>query len=359
MVLPNQGLSYNTVNQNKKGLTLDLSRPEGARLALKLAAVSDVVLDNMRPGAMVKLGLGYEALRRERPDIVVATLSSRGATGPETNYLGFATIHQAVGGLAYLSGHPDDHPTHGSAGDADLMNGMSTTFAILAALHHRRQTGEGQFIDYSQCEGVSALIGEAFLEYQMTGQAPERKGNTHPYHAPHAVYRCWGVDRWLALEVHDDEQFAALARIIGRPELAQDLRFAGRASRKQNEAALDEIVGTWIRQRDRDWMVGEFSRAGLYAAPSRDGRDLYADPHLKARGAFVTVNHPELGPLELVGPPFRISGLDLPVRPAPLLGEHNDYVLREILGLGADEVEELRNREIILPRGQEGRHLER
>ena len=359
MVLPNQGLSYNTVNQNKKSLTLDLSRPEGTRLALRLAAVSDVVLDNMRPGAMVKLGLSYEALRQERPDIIVVTLSSRGATGPETNYLGFATIHQAVGGLAYLSGYPDDHPTHGSAGDADLMNGMSTTFAVLAALHHRRRTGEGQFIDYSQCEGVSALIGEAFLEYQMTGQVPERKGNTHPYFAPHAVYRCWGVDRWLALEVHTDEQFAVLARIIGRPELAQDPRFAYRAARKKNEAALDEIVGAWIRLRDRDWMANEFSQAGLFAAPSRDGRDLYADPHLRARGAFVTVNHPELGPLELVGPPFRVSGLDLPVRHAPLLGEHNDYVLRELLGLSAGEVEDLRKKEIVLPRGQEGRHLER
>jgi benzylsuccinate CoA-transferase BbsF subunit len=344
----NQGMSFNSVNMNKKSLTLDLSRQEGVALALKLAAKSDVVLDNMRPGVMTKMGLGYEALTRVRPDMVVLASSSRGLSGPETDYLGFATIHGGIGGIAYLSGYPDDHPTHGSAGDVDIMNAMTSAFAVVAALSLRRRTGQGQFIDYSQCEGVSSLIGEYLLGYAMTGRVPERTGNAHPRYAPHAVYRCWGVDRWLALEVHSDREFAALAKVIGRPELAQDPRFYTMEARKKNEAELDRILGDWMRQRDRDWMVGEFVKAGVMSAPSREARDLYADRHLRARGSIVGVEHPELGLLELIGPLWRMSGCQTPRRHAPLLGQHNRYVLGEILGLSDQEIEELRKKDLIL-----------
>ena len=358
MLLPNQPILYNAVNQNKKSLTLDLGKPEGIQLVRKLAAISDVVIDNMRPGAMIKLGLGYGELEKVRSDIIAVTLSSRGYGGPETDYLGFAPIHQAIGGLAYISGHPDSHPTHGTMGDADLMNAMSTAYVVVAALHHRARTGEGQFIDYSQCEGVTSLIGEVLLGYQMTSKIPERTGNAHPTFAPHGVYRCWGVDRWLALEVHSDDEFAVFAKIIGRPELAEETRFMNGASRKKNEAELDKIIESWTRQRDRDWMAGEFCRAGLAAAPSREGRDLYADPHLKARGALVPVHHPELGELEMIGPPWKIADLETPLRHAPLLGQDNDYVLQDLLGLSSDEVHELQVKEIIMKESQKGKPLE-
>jgi benzylsuccinate CoA-transferase BbsF subunit len=233
LLLPNQGLGYNTLNQNKLSLTLDLSKPEGAELARKLASISDVAIDNMRPGAMINLGLGYEDLKKMRSDIISITLSSRGYGGPETDYLGFASIHQSIGGLTHISGHPDGHPTHGSGGDADIMNALIAAYVTVAALHHRNRTGEGQFIDISQSEAVTSLIGEVLLEYQMTGKIPERKGNTHPYYAPHSVYRCWGVDRWLALEIHSDEEFAILMKIIGKSELANDPRFTGMVSRKK------------------------------------------------------------------------------------------------------------------------------
>ena len=355
---PNQGLGYNTLNQNKKSLTLDLSRPEGVNLAKKLVSISDVAIDNMRPGAMVKLGLGYDDLKKIRPDFISVTLSARGYGGPETDYLGFASIHQSIGGLTYISGHPDDHPTHGSGGDADMMNGMVTAYITIAALHHRDRTGEGQFIDISQCEGVTSLIGEYLLGYQMTGQIPERIGNAHPYYAPHSVYRCWGVDRWLALEIHSDEEFATLVRIIGQPELANDPRFADMSSRKRNEKELDQVIGDWVRQRDRDWMVNEFCNAGLAAAPSRDGRDMYADRHLHARKSFVTINHPEIGEIELPAPPFKISDLEIPAIHAPLLGEHNDYVLKELLGLSDEEISDLQNKDIIVSQERSSQPLE-
>jgi crotonobetainyl-CoA:carnitine CoA-transferase CaiB-like acyl-CoA transferase len=347
-VPPNQGLSYNSVNRDKKSLTLDLSKPEGIRIAKKLAAISDVVLDNMRPDAMSKMGLGYSELIKIKPDLIVVSSSSRGHNGPETFYLGFAQIHQSVSGVAYLSGYPEDHPTYGSLGHTDITNAVTTAFIILAALHHRMKTGEGQFIDQSQCEGSTCMIGEQLLGYLMTGIIPERQGNLHSEYAPHNMYQCWGVDRWLALEIHSDEEFQALARVMNQPGLAQDPRFITRESRKKNEKELDRIIGQWTRIRDRDSMVEEMLQAGLAAAPSRDAEDLYADRHLRSRNFFLKVQHPELGELDLAGLPWKISDTELPCGHAPLLGEHNQYVLQELLGLSDKEIEELRAGEIIM-----------
>jgi len=228
------------------------------------------------------------------------------------------------------------------------MNATTLTFAALAALHHRLRTGEGQFIDYSQCEGVSSINGDILLGYEINGEIPERMGNAHPEYAPHNVYRCWGVDRWLALEIHSDEEFATLASVIGRPELTGDPRFANMAARKQHEPELDRVIEEWTCQRDRDWMVNQFCQAGLAAAPSRDARDLYADRHLHARNTFLTVDHPELGELELMGAPWKMSDCAAVIRHAPLLGEHNHYVLQELLGLSQIEVDELHKNEVII-----------
>ena len=345
-VPPNEGISFNAVNMNKKSVTIDMSKPEGVELAHKLAATSDVVFDNMRPGALGKLGLGYENLRALRPDIIVASSSGRGSVGPESQYLGYAMIHHAIGGNAYITGYPDDHPCH-TTGDVDIMNATTLAFAILAALHHHARTGEGQFIDYSQCEGVSSLIGEVLLGYEMTSRIPERMGNEHPLFAPHGVYRSWGVDRWLAIEVHSDEEFKGLARVMGRPELAEDPRFSDGHARKKHEKELDAIVEAWTRGRDRDRTVEVLVAAGIAAAPSRDARDLYADPHLQARGAFVTVNHPDLGDLDLVGRPWKMNGFEVKAVRAPFLGEHNDEVFKGILGLADGELSALREKRII------------
>ncbi|MBN1663072.1 MAG: CoA transferase, partial [Deltaproteobacteria bacterium] len=344
----NQGMSYNSINRNKKSITLDLSKKEGVELAKKLAAMSDIVIDNMRPDAMIKMGLGYETLKALKPDLVVISTSGRGHEGPESKYLGFATIHQSIGGYTYISGHPEDHPTHGSPGNTDVINAVTTAFAGLAAFHHRVKTGEGQFIDYSQCEGVTSMMGEQLLGYLMTGVIPERMGNAHPEYAPHNVYPCWGVDRWLALECHTDEEFRIMAKVIGKPELMLDPRFAAMASRKKNEKALDQIITSWTRQRDRDWMVTEFLNAGLACAPSRDGKDIYADRHLQERKFFVTINHPERGELILAGPPWKVSGCEMPAIHAPLLGEHNNLVFKELLHMTDAELAELRDKGIIM-----------
>jgi len=346
-VPPNQGVTYNSLNMSKKSLTLDLSTPEGCSLAKRLALISDVVVENLRVGALERMGLSYKELRRLKPSIIMMSCSSRGQDGPEKYYAGYATIHQAVGGGVYVNGYPDEGPSTSSA-DVDLMNGTATAFAVLAALHHRDKTGEGQLIDYSQCEGVTSLLGEMLLGYDLNGEIPERAGNFHPRFAPHNVYQCWGVDHWLALEVHSDEEFATLARVIGQPELAQDPRFATMEARKQNEAELDKIIEAWTRPRDRDWVFDEMLEAGLAVAPSRNWRDLYSDPHLQARQAFVTIHNPECGERDLVGLPWKMSETQMDLRCAPMLGEHNDYVLRDLLGLTQDEIGALRQKGIIL-----------
>jgi benzylsuccinate CoA-transferase BbsF subunit len=344
-----QGMAFNSVNMSKRSVTLDLADPRGVELARRLAARSDVVVDNMRSGALDKIGLGYDDLRLIRPDLVVASSSGRGRGGPHSDFLGYAMVHHAIGGGAWLTGYADEPPSH-SLGDVDLMNATALAAAILAALHHRSRTGEGQLIDYSQCEGVTTLVGDTILAAQMTGQPPGRLGNAHAEHAPHGVYRTWGVDRWVAISVASDEELARLVEVIGQPELARDPRFATSAARKQHEVELDAIVEAWTHTRDRDVIVAELVAAGVVAAPSRDGRDLYADRHLRERGAFATVDHPELGPLELVGAPFRFGTEPLPMTVAPRLGEHSDVVLGELLGLGEEEIEELRREGVVGPK---------
>ncbi len=345
-ISPNEGIAFNSVNMNKKSVTIDMSKPEGLALAQKLAATANVVFDNMRPGALGKLGLGYDDLTKLRSDIIVASSSGRGTTGPESQYLGYAMIHHAIGGNAYITGYPDDHPCH-TTGDVDIMNATTLAFAMLAAIHYHARTGEGQFIDFSQCEAVSSLIGEVLLGYELTARVPERAGNAHEYHAPHNVYRAWGIDRWIAIECRSDDDFGKLCKVMGQPALADDPRFAKVDARKKNERELDAIIEKWTCERDRDRLVSQLLRAGVAAAPSRDARDLYADPHLQARGAFVNVKHPTLGDLELIGTPWRMQDYTAePVR-APSLGEHTDSVLTDVLGLTNAKLESLRDKQII------------
>ena len=342
-----ESMMFLIANMSKLSVTLNLARPEGMDLLKGLIAVADVVVENMRPGAMERMGLGYEALSRIRPGIIMLSSSARGGEGPECNYAGYAAVNHAVGGGAYITGYADGPPAH-AVGDVDIMNATASAFAILAALRHRRQTGEGQFIDYSQCEGVTSLIGEVLLDYQMTGRIPGRKGNSDELMAPHNVYPCWGIDRWLAMAVETDAEFAALCEVMEMPQLATDGRFADAAARKRNEAELDEIVATWTRRQDRDHAANRLGAAGVAAAPARDGQDLFRDPHLRERGAFVEVERPDgSGKYDLVGMPWKMSGCEPRLTRAPTLGEHNSYVLEKVLGLAPAEIERLQREGVV------------
>jgi benzylsuccinate CoA-transferase BbsF subunit len=329
---------FNDLNLNKRSLTLNLKTEEARDIARRLVAVSDVVTANMRPGVLDRMGLGYEDLREVKPDIIVLSSSAVGGTGPERFNTGYAPTFAAMSGVVDYTGYPDEAPTLLS-GSVDLRVGAMAAFAVLAALHHKQRTGEGQYIDLSSTEVMSAMMGEAFLEYSMNGRVPERTGNRDTAMAPHGCYRCQGEPGWIIIAVGDDAEWAALRSVLEDPELEEDA-FAGPLERWKNQDRLDEIVGRWTRERTADEAVTLLQRAGVPAMPVHTGTTLAADPHARERGILQKVEHPKLGERLVVGPPWKLEGAGIR-HASPLLGEGNQYVLGEILGLSADEIERL------------------
>ncbi len=335
---------FNDLNLGKRSVTLNLRNAEGRSLARQLVARCDVALQNMRPGVLDRLGLGYESLCAIRPDLVMLSSSAVGATGPEGHYAGYAPTFACLSGIASVSGHPDEPPL-ALSGSVDLRVGTASALAVLAALLHRARTGEGQHIDLSSSEVMSAMLGHAFLDYGLSGRIPARIGNRDEIMAPHGCYRSaiapgsgeWG--EWVTIAVADDLEWQALRTVIGDPEL-DATRFATRAARKQHEDLLDERIERWTASRSAEEIVARLQAAGVAAARVQSGASLSRDPHVAARGVFEEVDHPRMGRLRVVRPPWRMHGARVP-GPAPLLGQHNDYVLGEILGLDPAEIERL------------------
>jgi len=279
-----------------------------------------------------------------RPDLIMLSSSAVGATGPEGHYAGYAPTFACLSGIASLSGHPDEPPL-ALSGSVDLRVGTASALAVLAALYHRQRTGEGQHVDLSSSEVMSALIGHAFLDYGLSGVVPQRIGNRDTWMAPHGCYRCaksagtgeWG--EWVTIAVADDTEWASLREVIGDAELA-GAAFATAADRKRNEDLLDARIERWTATRTADDIVPRLQAAGIAAARVQNGASLSQDPHVLARGVFEAIEHPRMGKLRVVRPPWRMRGARVP-GPGPLLGQHNDYVLGEILGLDADEIARL------------------
>lgn len=338
---------YNNLNLGKRDITLDLTHPKAVELARNLAKISDVVAENFRPGVMARLGLDYASLREINPRLIYLSSSSRGGTGPEWDYAGYAPIFAALGGLSYLTGHADGLPSPIS-GRTDLIVGTTSLFAILAALVHRNETGEGQHIDVSSSEAMTALVGDSFMDYTMNGRNRTRQGNRDDAMAPHGCYRCNGKDAWISIAVAMDGEWQALCAAMGNPGLADDPRFADICLRKANEDELDGIVGAWTAGFAAPELQELLQRAGIAATVSATSEDLFRDVHLRERGAFIDVSHPNMGVQELIAPPWKLSGSqDAPVRHAPHFGEDNRYVFGELLGLGEREFDELVREKVI------------
>jgi benzylsuccinate CoA-transferase BbsF subunit len=337
---PDESPLFNDLNLNKLSLTLNLRKEEARDIVRQVVAESDVVVQNMRPGVLDRLGLGYEDLRVVKPDIIMLSSSAVGATGPEKAYAGYAPTFSALGGIADVTGYPDLPPVP-LGGSVDLRVGTASAFAVLAALHHRERTGEGQNIDLSSTEVVSAMMGEAFLEYSMSGRSPQRVGNRDVIMAPHNCYPCNGKGQWVTIAVGSESEWEALKSVLADPDLDDDA-FAGPLERWHNQAQLDEIVGRWTRGRDPADIVETLQRAGVPSMPVLTGHGLERDPHLRERGIFEEVEHPVIGKKIVVGAPWRFERDRVGVRRrAPRIGEHNRYVLAEILGKSDLEIERL------------------
>jgi benzylsuccinate CoA-transferase BbsF subunit len=345
---PNRSGYYNQYNQGKASICLNLKTPEGLEVAKKLVSVSDIVSENFAAGVMDKMGLGYEALRQVKPDIIMIAMSGYGASGPESAYVSYGPAQVPMSGLSSLTGFPGFPPMHVGFSYGDPNGGLHGAFAVLAALLHRAQTGEGQYIDLSQWETSVAVLGEGLMEQVMNGTQPPRMGNRDPYMAPHGLFRCQGDDRWVSIVAADEEEWQRLCTGMGRPELAADPRFATLAARKQNEDALEELLNSWTAQLTAEDVTTRLQAAGVAAFPAFTNKELAEDPHLRSRGFFVELPHAEVGVRQHAGVPWVFSETPCQVRrPAPCVGQDTDDMLHSVLGYTAEEIALLRERGVL------------
>jgi crotonobetainyl-CoA:carnitine CoA-transferase CaiB-like acyl-CoA transferase len=335
---------FNTVGQAKQSVAINVSHPEGLALVKQLAARSDVVMSNFATGVMDRLGLAADVLQRTKPDLIVAAISAFGQTGPYRDYSGYGPLIPPVAGLCAQTGYEEDGlPVNERIAYADPNAGVYAAFAILAALRARKPGRPGQVIDVSLWEPMLATAFEGWMNHVLGGEPHRPEGNHDPRHAPHNTYRCRGDDAWVAVAVTDDAQWQGLARALARPDLAQDARYGSAAGRKRHEGDLDAVLSAWCAGRERWEVTRALQAQGVPAFPCLSSRDLAEDPHLAERGLFSRGPHPEVGPLQHVGIPWRLERApNAPPPPAPLLGEHTDRVLRAVLGLEDARIMDLR-----------------
>ncbi|HZQ35377.1 MAG TPA: CoA transferase, partial [Dehalococcoidia bacterium] len=245
----NRAAYFNHNNRNKFGCAIDLATPQGRDLFLQLVAVSDVVIENFRADVLDKLGLGYEVLHGVRPDIILVSMPGHGKTGPEAGHIAYGTHVEQLAGLVSITGYEGEVPHKSGISYGDPVSGTAAAGAVMAALLYRRRTGRGQFVDLSQRESLTTLLGEYVVGYSMTSRVPGPQGNGHPAWAPHGVFRCDGQDQWVAIAVRNDAEFAALCRVIGREDLAADPRFADGLTRHRHRAELVEPNTAWTSSR--------------------------------------------------------------------------------------------------------------
>lgn len=343
---------FNQYNQGKKSLSLNFRHPEAKDVAWRLIKEADVVVNNFASGVMEKMGFGYEAIREVKSDIIMISLSGYGDTGPYHEYVAYGPAQVPLSGLSSLTGYKGFPPMHAGFSYADPNAGVHGAFAVLAALFHRKKTGEGQYIDMAQWECAMDLLAEGILEYTMNGREPERNGNRDPFMAPHGIFKCrdlaekvmdMTIDRWVSIVCADDAEWGRLARAMGRPELADDPRFKTLAARKANEDELEALITGWTLPQGFDEVARKLQAAGVSAAPCADNKYLCdQDQHVAQRNYWVELNHPEVGVQRHAGIPWRMSGTSTAVRmPAPCLGQHTDETLAR-LGYSKEEVESLR-----------------
>ena len=340
---------YNAVNLNKRGITLDLSTDVGKELFWRMMPDFDVVCENFRPGVLEGWGITLDTLAEQRPDIILASISGYGVTGPYASYPANGATTEPMSGLASLHGYEGDPGMNTGGLYPDSISGYSMAAAIIAALARRERVNGPQRIDVAMLEAMGVVVGDAITEYDATGHMPVPLGNHDRQRAPQNVYPCTGDDEWVAISVASEAEWRALCREMGSPKLADDPRFADAASRKANESALDEIVAAWTSPQEAAEVERRLMAVGVDAARVAKPYEQFSepDPHYLASEFIQLVDHPEVGPSWLPGAPWRFSGPeDRKLRPSPCVGEHTFEVLSQELGISLAEYESLVERGI-------------
>ncbi len=343
-VSPNTSLYFNNMNPDKNCILLDMNTSKGLEFARRLVAISDIVISNFSPRAVDKWGLDYDSLKRIREDIIVIHMPVMGLSGPRRHYAGFGSGLKGITGLSTLMGFEGTIPVGPQGTYPDFgLNPSHAMTAVMAALHYRHRTGRGQSIDLSQYESVVNSTGTAILEYTANGRVTPRRGNKNPHMAPHGVYPCAGEEQWIAIAVEDDAAWTRLCEVAEQPQWAADVRFTTLIGRQGHVDELDNLVVDWTRTKGAETLAIALQKAGVGAYKLLTVEDLFEhDEQMRAREHYTWLDHPEIGSAPVDNPGFRFDKLSTkPQRRAPLVGEHNDYVFHELLGLTYDEMNEL------------------
>ncbi len=339
--------SFEQVNAGKRSVTLNLKEPRALELAYDLVRISDVLLENFRPGVMARLGLGYPQLREVKPDIIMVSLSSNGQTGPEARYAGYAPMFAALGGLGWITGYPDGPPVE-LRHAMDHTGGMMAAFSAVAALCAHRSHQTGQRADVAVRDIATAFMGHALLDTAMNGRDAPRQGNRDDAMAPHGVFPCRGNDAWVTIAVASDDEWRALKKAMGNPAWADADDYGDAFLRWQNQDALEPQLSQWTAARTAGEITGLLQAAGVTAFPSLSADRLLADAHLADRAAFPLATHPTKGAQRAVAPPWRFSKTPTDaLRWTPDLGEHNHEVFCGLLGLDAAELSALQAAQVV------------
>jgi benzylsuccinate CoA-transferase BbsF subunit len=337
----NRGGVFNVINTGKMSITINLGHPKGVELAKRFVAWADVVTENFAGGAMEKMGLGYEELKKIKPDIIMLSAAMMGQTGPHSNMPGFGAHLTAISGFSHVAGWPDREPAD-LGHYTDFIAPRYNALAILAALDHRRRTGKGVYLDMAQFEGCINYMAPLMLEYTVNKRVAGRTGNRSLYAAPHGAFRCHGDDRWCVIAVTNDEEWESFCEVVGKPAWTKDPRFASLEARKEYEDELERLVEAWTVDQAAEKIMTVMQAAGVAAGVVQGGEDLYdRDAHLKERNYYPEIEHPEMGKYFTVAPPYKLSKAPHELRRAPLMGEHNEYAFKEILGMSDDEIADL------------------
>jgi crotonobetainyl-CoA:carnitine CoA-transferase CaiB-like acyl-CoA transferase len=340
--------TFNWVNRSKRGITLNLADPRGADLLKRLVADADVLIENYTPRVMANFGLEYETLRAINPRLIMLSMPGFGGDVSWRDYVAFGMSTEQFSGICHLTGYAGGPPLFTGMNGGDPFVGVIAATALLAALYHRRRTGEGQHIDLSQVEACTLFVGDAVAGWTLAGVDPGRTGNAHPTRAPHGIYPCRDDD-WIAIDCQCDEQWATFARLIGRPEWgAEGAAYATVDGRLRDRAAIDAAIAAWTRTRGHLELMDTLQALGVPAGAALSGPELLADPQLAARGGFLPQDRPEVGVKHYPSQPYRFRfAASPPDRRAPLLGEHTAEVLAGRLGIGADELAVLERDDVI------------
>lgn len=329
-------------NVNKYGITLNLNHPKGVEIAKKMIAWADIVTESFTPGMMEKWGLGYEEIKKIKPDIIMLRTCMQGQTGPHSHLPGTGVNLVGITGFAHLCGWPDRDPAQPYGPYTDSVAARFCAIMLIAALDYRRKTGKGQLLDVSQFEGGVNFVAPVMLDYFVNHRVADRVGNKCSCAAPHNAYRCRGEDRWCTIAVFNDDEWQSFCRVIGNPSWTMDTRFTTLADRKEHEAELDCLVEEWTTQHTAEEIMTMMQEEGVAAGVVQTGQDLHEDPQLKHRGHSWIINHREMGLFPCFGQAAKLS--KTPAEgwmSSPCLGEHTEYVCREILKLSDEEFVEL------------------